>query len=143
MVQKNRDERSRFAGIVGEVVKGALSTASMMLICVAPAHAQDIIGEWARADGTARVRISSCGADVCAVNTWIKPGESREKEGDRLIMKIRPDERGGGFYSGTAFDPQRDLTYKLTVKIDGNSMTTKGCVLAGIICKGVGWNRVR
>ena len=105
-----------------------------------PAEAADINGSWARGDGNARVRIASCGAEICAVNTWIKPGTPKEKEGDKLVMSIKEDSEGS--YFGTAFDPQRDLSYKLTVRFDGARMTTKGCVIAGLICKGVDWTRI-
>ncbi len=105
-----------------------------------PAEASDINGNWARGDGNARVRIAPCGTDICAVNTWIKPGTPKEKEGDKLVMSIKED--ADGSYSGTAFDPQRDLSYKLTVKVEGDRMTTKGCVIAGLICKGVDWTRI-
>lgn len=104
------------------------------------ALADDINGQWARGDGNARVKIAPCGGDVCATNTWIKPGTPKEKTGDKLVMSIKPS--ADGEYSGTAFDPQRDLTYKLTVSVKGNTMTTKGCVLAGIVCKGVSWSRI-
>ncbi len=104
------------------------------------AHAADIDGQWARGDGNAKVRIASCGSDICATNTWIKPGTPKEKEGDRLVMTIEPD--ADGVYSGTAFDPQRNLTYKLTVTVTGDKMTTKGCVVAGLLCKGVDWTRI-
>lgn len=105
------------------------------------ASANDINGEWARGDGNARVSVSACGSDICATNTWIKPGTPKEKAGDKLVMSIKPT--ADGEYSGTAFDPQRDLTYKLTVSVKGDSMTTKGCVLAGILCKGVNWSRIK
>ncbi|QFY62448.1 DUF2147 domain-containing protein [Rhizobium grahamii] len=104
------------------------------------AHAADIEGEWARGDGNAKVRIASCGSDICATNTWIKPGTPKEKTGDTLVMTIKPGT--DGVYSGTAFDPQRDLTYKLTVTVNGDQMTTKGCIVAGLLCKGVGWTRI-
>ena len=48
-----------------------------------------------------------------------------------------------GVYSGTAFDPQRDLTYSLTVTVDGDKMVTKGCIIAGLLCKGVEWARIK
>ena len=105
------------------------------------AFADTIEGQWSRGDGNAKVQIAPCGSDICAVNTWIKPGTPKEKTGDKLVMSIKPT--SDGEYSGTAFDPQRDLTYKLTVSVKGNSMTTKGCVLAGIVCKGVNWTRIK
>ncbi|MBA9035814.1 DUF2147 domain-containing protein [Rhizobium leguminosarum] len=104
------------------------------------AGAADINGQWARGDGNARVKIAPCGSDVCAVNTWIKPGTPKEKEGDKLVMSIKPDAEGR--YSGTAFDPQRDMSYRLTVTVDGNKMTTKGCVVAGLLCKAIDWTRI-
>lgn len=104
------------------------------------AHAADYDGEWARGDGKARVSVAPCGSDICATNTWIKPGTPKEKKGDRLVMTIKRDAEG--VYSGSAFDPQRDMTYKLTLTVNGNTMTTKGCVVAGLICKGVDWTRI-
>ena len=105
------------------------------------AFADTIEGQWSRGDGNAKVQIAPCGSDICAVNTWIKPGTPKEKTGDKLVMSIKPTSNGE--YSGTAFDPQRDLTYNLTVSVKGASMTTKGCVLAGIVCKGVNWTRIK
>lgn len=114
--------------------------AAFTLAFAGSANAADITGQWARGDGNAKVRIAPCGSDICAVNTWIKPGTPSEKEGDKLVMTIKP--ASNGTYAGTAFDPQRDLTYKLTVTVKGNQMTTKGCVVAGLLCKGVNWTRI-
>ncbi len=66
---------------------------------------------------------------------------TKEKTGDRLVMSI--NETADGQYSGTAFDPQRNLTYKISVKVDGDTMTTNGCVLAGLLCRNVGWTRIK
>ncbi|POO55018.1 DUF2147 domain-containing protein [Agrobacterium rosae] len=115
--------------------------ACIVLACAGSVSAADINGQWARGDGNAKVQIAPCGSDICATNTWIKPGTPKEKTGDRLVMSIKPT--SDGEYAGTAFDPQRDLTYKLTVSVKGDTMTTKGCVLAGIICKGVDWSRIQ
>jgi uncharacterized protein (DUF2147 family) len=117
-----------------------LTAAIFVLGYVGIAKAGDIDGQWARGDGNAKVRIAPCGPDVCAVNTWIKPGTSKEKAGDKLVMTIKPG--GDGVYSGTAFDPQRDMTYKLTVTVNGDKMTTRGCIVAGILCKGIDWTRL-
>jgi uncharacterized protein (DUF2147 family) len=104
------------------------------------AQAADIDGIWARGDGKAKVRIAPCGADICAVNTWIKPGTPKEKAGDRLVMTIKPEAEGR--YAGSAFDPQRNMTYKISVSVNGNSMVTRGCIMAGLLCKGVQWERI-
>jgi uncharacterized protein (DUF2147 family) len=104
------------------------------------ANAADIDGQWARGDGNAKVRIAPCGSNICATNTWIKPGTPSEKAGDILTMTIKPV--SDGWYSGTAFDPQRNLTYKISVSVKGDMMTTRGCVLAGLLCKDVNWSRI-
>ena len=96
-------------------------------------------GDWARGDGKARVRMEPCGADLCAVNTWIRPGVRDEKVDDRLIMTLKND--GSARWTGQAYDPQRRLTYRLTITADARNMTTTGCVLGGLICKGMHWTR--
>ncbi|MDH7790583.1 DUF2147 domain-containing protein [Ochrobactrum sp. AN78] len=121
-------------------MKWMLTITMMILLFPVSAQATDISGNWARGDGKARVRIAKCGKDICATNTWIKPGTAKEKTGDRLVMSI--NQTADGQYSGTAFDPQRNLTYKISVKVDGDKMTTNGCVLAGLLCRNVGWSRI-
>jgi uncharacterized protein (DUF2147 family) len=100
---------------------------------------EGILGDWARGDGNARVRIAPCGGALCAINTWIKSAESGERVGDRLVMKVSGS---GSSMSGTAYDPQRKLNYSLEINYEGKSMQTRGCVLAGIVCKSISWSRV-
>ena len=114
---------------------------SIAVLTPSIAQAGDISGNWARGDGKARVKIAECGKDICATNTWIRSGTPKEKAGDRLVMNI--NQIAGGQYSGTAFDPQRNLTYKLSVKVSGDKMTTYGCVLAGLLCRDVSWSRIK
>jgi uncharacterized protein (DUF2147 family) len=99
-----------------------------------------IYGAWARGDGIARVRIAPCGGAICAINTWIKPGVTEEKIGDKLVMNVAP--LAAAALSGTAFDPQRNLNYRLKVVVSGKGMTTRGCVLGGLFCTNMGWTRV-
>jgi len=122
-------------------MKWILIIGSIAMLTPSIAQAADIGGNWARGDGKARVKIADCGNDICATNTWIKPGTPKEKTGDRLVMTI--NQTASGQYSGTAFDPQRNLTYKLSVKVDGDKMTTNGCVLAGLLCRDVSWSRIK
>lgn len=107
---------------------------------VVGAQAAELEGNWARGDGKARVRIAGCGADICATNTWIKPGTEDEKAGDVLVLKV--SKVSADSYSGSAFDPQRDRTYKIILDVGDSTMTTRGCVLGGLLCKDVGWTRI-
>ena len=107
-----------------------------------PCVAQGLDGEWARGDGQARVRIEACGTSTCAINTWIKDPASSEKVGDRLIMNVEAS--GPNKFAGQASDPQRGLTYNIEIDMAlANAMTTRGCVLGHLLCKTVGWTRIK
>lgn len=105
------------------------------------AAAPDPIGNWARDDGSTRVHIAPCGADVCAVNTWVRDPDGREKVGDVLDMTLVPD--AGAVLKGKAHDRRRDMTLSVTLSFDGEGMETRGCVFFGLLCKSAGWHRVR
>lgn len=123
-------------------MKTALLIASILALGAGTlAQAAEIDGSWARNDGKARVKIARCGTDICATNTWIKPGTPSEKAGDVLVMKV--GKVSDNSYSGSAFDPQRDTSYKITLDVSGDRMTSKGCVLGGLLCKDVGWTRIK
>ena len=117
----------------------ALVLASL-LVTGSQAQAQSPSGIWARGDGNARVRIAPCGANICATNTWIrKPGS--EKVGQVLIMKVK--KVAAGLWKGTAFDPQRNLTVSMQMKVRARSMITSGCIVGGLICKSTNWSRIK
>jgi uncharacterized protein (DUF2147 family) len=98
-------------------------------------------GEWARDDGVLRTHIAACGRDICAVNSWTKDPQGAEKVGDKLVMTLRETDRN--HWTGLAFDPQRNLTYSMELTVAGDRMATRGCVLVGVLCRSVGWIRVK
>lgn len=114
------------------------------LICFAigtatPALAMPL-GEWARGDGNARVRIQKCGEALCAINTWIKDTSGGEQVGHRLVMTVKPE--GNDRLVGSAYDPQRERNYGITITYSGSKMDTRGCVI-GVLCKTVSWTKWR
>ena len=115
------------------------ATTAAMTPTLACASSDGILGSWQRGDGNARVRIESCGSALCAINIWIRDESGGEHVGDRLVMKVSGD---GASMSGAAYDPQRKLNYKLEINVVSQSMQTRGCVLAGIVCKSINWTRV-
>jgi uncharacterized protein (DUF2147 family) len=115
--------------------------AAALILASAPALAGDSaspLGDWARGDGIARVKIEPCGKNLCAINTWIKPGVTDEKVGDRLVLSLKPD---GARWAGEAFDPQRDLHFNMSFEVGGSSMRSQGCALGGLLCKSMAWTR--
>ena len=97
------------------------------------------LGDWARADGKTKIHVASCGASVCARNTWVRRG-SGEKVGDRLILRVKPV--AAGQWSGNAYDPQRSKTYAINVRVTYRRMTTRGCVMDGFVCESMSWGRM-
>ena len=105
----------------------------------ASASGSDIFGTWLRDDGNAHVRVAACGNIICATNLWIRdPARQGEKVGDRLEFSIKRD---GASWRGKAYDPQRKLSFSASLSAEGDSLTTKGCVLA-VVCRTTNWQRL-
>jgi len=128
---------------IRSIDRRAASALSLVLwVCGAPcAIAADADGIWLRGDGNARVRIAPCADKLCATNLWIRDTGGSEAVGDKLIMNVKP--QSPGEFAGEAYDPKRNLTYSLTIKVGPDSLTTRGCIIAGMICNTMSWSRVR
>ncbi|MGE0563540.1 MAG: DUF2147 domain-containing protein [Pseudolabrys sp.] len=128
----------------GPRARAASACAAVLVLSSLPAsagvaQADDIFGTWKRGDGKALVRIAPCGGAVCATNAWIMdPKAQNENVGDRLVFRIA---KAGDDWRGTAYDPQRNLTFTATLTARGESMTTRGCMLAGLVCNTTSWTR--
>lgn len=113
--------------------------AAALPLLAGPALADTLpLGVWARGDGNTLVRIEPCGGKLCAINTYVKDTSGGEAVGHRLVMDLKPS--GPGRFKGTAFDPQRDRSYAMTLDFAGRQMSTRGCIL-GVICKTVSWTK--
>ena len=123
-------------------MKRLMFLALAAVVVASSVHAEGVTpqGNWSRGDGKARVNIAPCGGDLCAVNTWIRGGVRDEKVGDRLVLRVVSGD--DGTWKGSAFDPQRNLHYRLTMNVAATTMKTSGCVLGGLICKSVTWTRI-
>lgn len=117
----------------------AIAVCVLILTCLLSISAQagDPDGIWARDDGNARVKIAPCGSKLCATNLWIKDTSKGEEVGDRLIMSL--ERKSDTELSGSAFDPKRDRTYSMTLIIGKNELTTRGCIIGGLLCRDVNW----
>jgi uncharacterized protein (DUF2147 family) len=98
------------------------------------------LGDWARGDGKTRIHVAPCGHEVCARNTWVRQGVAGEKVGDRLVLNVKP--ASAGHWSGNAFDPQRNRTYTIGVHVTEKHMTTRGCIMGGLMCQSMKWSRM-
>jgi uncharacterized protein (DUF2147 family) len=134
-----RDEKA-FGMMRGAALGGVTLAAAAAWSAGATAAEPSALGDWARGDGKARVRIERCERGVCVINTWIKPGTSGEKVGDRLLISVARQDASA--LSGEAWDPQRRLTYSIRMDARERTMTTQGCWLAGLLCKSMTWTRI-
>lgn len=106
----------------------------------AGAQAAEATGTWVRSDGTSKVRFAPCGGALCGTISWLKnPAESKGRVGQRVFFDMKPS--GANSWAGSAFNPEDGKTYTGKMTVSGDSLTTKGCVLGGIICKSVSWSR--
>ena len=112
-----------------------------LILSAAPALASEasLLGVWSRGDGKALVRIEKCGSAFCAINTWIRPDVSDEKVGDRLVLRVAAE--SASRFTGEAWDPQRKTGFRIRIETAERSMTTSGCMLAGLLCKDMNWSR--
>jgi uncharacterized protein (DUF2147 family) len=74
------------------------------------------------------------------INTWIKPGITDEKVGEKLMLTLKADD--ARHWEGQTFDPQRKLCFSMFFDADSSSMQSRGCVLGDFVCKSMGWTRL-
>lgn len=116
-----------------------------------PAFAAEASGTWAMTDGKVTVKVSQCGANVCARIVGLKepiskidgkPKVDRENPdpelrkrpliGLQILIGMKPS--GDDTWKGAIYNPDDGKTYSATLKLDGDRMSVKGCV-ASILCK--------
>ena len=111
--------------------KLALAGAMAGLLTAPALAAEAIEGTWLRPSTGAIVKFEPCGGSFCGI---VQSG----KYAGRSIGKMTGS---GGKYRGNITDLAEDKTYKGRANVNGNTMSLKGCVLGGLICKGEDWQR--
>lgn len=102
--------------------------------------ADELMGAWQRGDGIARVKVAPCGKVICMTNIYIRPDVTDEKVGERLEFDVKSS---GADLAGTVLDPKTGKSYSTTIVVNGDRMSTRGCILGGVICKSTEWTRIR
>ena len=125
--------------------------AAMGLGFVGAAMAEPAAGTWQTQPGDTggylHVAVAPCGAKVCGTikTAYDKAGVEQtdyEHKGKKMIWDMAPG--GGGSYSGgKIWAPDSNKTYSSKMSLSGNSLTVKGCVAGGLICRGQTWKRVK
>lgn len=113
--------------------------------------ADPVEGLWKTAEGEEGgyllVQIEECGNAICGkIDTAFDKQGARdpayEHLGKRMIWDMKPD--GEGHYAGgKIWAPDSDKTYSSKMQLNGSTLTVKGCVMGGLICRGQDWTRVK
>lgn len=129
------------------LAKAALGIGASIL--PAAAWAAPLEGRWRNAKGSVVVRVAPCGDAYCGTvvqanaraKAGAREGGTEDLVGTRILSGVRA--AGDGLFKGRAFDPKRNIHAPATIRVIGPStLSVKGCVLSGIICKEQRWTRV-
>ena len=105
-----------------------------------------LAGHWRNPKGSVTVRVAPCGDGYCGI---VVQASAKAKEtaarggtphlvGTQILSAMRPD--GNGLFKGQVFDPKRNIHAPATIRLDGDTLVVKGCVLS-FICKEQRWTR--
>jgi len=110
-----------------------------LLAGITTAGAQEVTGTWQRDTGASRVRFAKCGEALCGTISWLRDPNGSAKLGQRIFYDMKPD--GANKWAGSAFNPEDGKTYSGTMTLSGDTLTTAGCIMGGLICRTVKWAR--
>lgn len=120
-----------------------------------PALAQDatrVAGTWQSQSGITRVKVTPCGAGLCAHVVWQRtPSKDvhntdpakRERPvvGLQLVSNMKPV--GPNEWSGSIYNYEDGQTYSGKVKVvNANAIEIGGCVMGGMICQSKTWTKI-
>ena len=114
--------------------------AALLALSASAALSADASGVWLRDSGASRVKFAPCGAALCGTIVWLKDADSPAKVGQKVFFDMKPN--GDNAWSGSAFNPEDGKNYSGKMTLSGDTLTTAGCVLGGLVCKSVKWSRV-
>ncbi len=100
-------------------------------------------GLWRVADGSAVIRIKSCGRELCGyVASAPKPGPGEKSPiGRKILLGLRRD---GAVWRGPIFNLDNGKTYAGEILLsDAAHLKIKGCLPGGGLCGGETWKRER
>jgi uncharacterized protein (DUF2147 family) len=108
-------------------------------------------GEWLVADGSARIRVETCGEALWGIIVWASdPGKDKNNPDpalrDRSVigMPILLDMKKSApnRWDGQVYNADDGKTYTANISlVSENVLRVEGCVLGGLFCGGENWTR--
>jgi len=131
-----------------------------MLLPLAAAFAQDVIGKWKLEDGSAIVEVYKNGNVYNGKIVWLeKPTDadgtpakdennpdkalrSRQLIGLNMLHGLQKD--GGEYSGGKIYDPGNGKTYNCSMKVEGDVLKVRGSLdKRGLVGRTMDWFRVK
>ena len=132
----------------------------LMLMPLAAAFAQDVIGKWKLEDGTAIVEVYKSGDVYNGKIVWLQ--KPTQPDGTPTLDKNNPDaelrkrqvlglnmlsglkQNGGEYTGGKIYDPGNGKTYNCSMKVEGDILKVRGSLdKKGLLGRTMDWFRVK
>ncbi|PVB60742.1 DUF2147 domain-containing protein [Labrenzia sp. 011] len=136
------------------VLTAAIAAAGFLAAASAGATAADARGDWVRANGASKIRITSCGNALCGKLIWLRTPRNDTKNPDTakrdrpllgidIVQSMKPTGKGGQ-WKGKVYNAEDGKTYTGFIALEGaEKLKLEGCVMGGLICKGETWTRAQ
>ena len=129
-----------------------VTAAAAALIAAVPGAASaqgPLEGHWKNSKGSLVVKVAPCGSNWCGVvveatekaKAGARKGGTPNLVGTQILSGVRPV--GDDVFKGQAFDAKRNIRVPATIRVIGPStLSVKGCIIGGLICKEQRWTRI-
>jgi len=105
-------------------------------LTTAAQSANSPLGVWLTEEKEGKVRIESCGINLCGYS-WTR---SRTRNGEKVLINMKP---GKDKWSGRIYDPNPAAPMTPTIALKGSdSLRVQGCAFGGMFCGGQTWSRL-
>lgn len=141
-------------------MKKTILSIILMIMPIAAAFSQDVIGRWKLEDGTAIVEVYKSGDSFNGKIVWLekpngpdgKPSvdtnnpdknlRSRQLMGLNMLSGLKKD--GDEYTAGKIYDPGNGKTYNCSMKVEGDVLKVRGSLdKKGLIGRTMDWFRVK
>jgi uncharacterized protein (DUF2147 family) len=141
-------------------MKKIIIMAAALVLSVAAASAQDVLGKWKLEDGTAIVEVYKSGDSFNGKIVWLQ--EPTEADGTPAVDNNNPDPAlrkrqliglnmlhglkpaGDEYSGGKIYDPGNGKTYYCSFKVEGNTLRVRGSLdKRGLLGRTMNWFRVK
>ena len=142
------------------IMKKIIISMVAMLAPLAAAFAQDVVGKWKLADGSAIVEVYKQGDAFNGKIVWLQ--DPTEPDGSPAVDNKNPDAKlrsrkliglnmlsglkksGAEYTGGSIYDPGNGKTYNCSMKVEGDVLKVRGSLdKKGLLGRTMDWYRVK